>query len=781
MSTAQTISIVIPEDKNSDVSFRTILANYFYHWPLFAAGLLLAIATAYCYVKLSKPEFTINATLIIRDIKKSPNQESALSEIDLMNTSNLVENEIEVLKSMQLLSKVVKDLQLNVIYKTDEGLESEELYKTSPVKLVLIKPSDQIEKKQIKVVLIDNDTFTLKDPDGNTKNYKYNQLIKSSFGLWRLERKPEAVQYHGHSLNITVFDPESTALRYRKGIDVSIVNKLATIIALSMNDEIPQRGKDILNRLIFNYNLSGTEEKAMEIKNTLDYLDQKLIEVSEDLTVAEKGIEGYKSSRGLTDIASDIKTNLDSRQANDTRLIDVSVQLSIIEGIEKYINTSGNFEKAPATIGITDPALASLIEKLSILQLQREKLLATTPITNPDFDPINKQIAGVKDAIKENIRYIKTSLLATKEQLSGFNKTFETSIKNMPMQERQLVSIKRQQEIKEHLYTYLLQKREEVAISYASTVSNERVVDPAFVGPVKGSKKMIAISLFSILGFFLPIGIIYGRSKLQNKVTNVEDVKEALSLPTVAQIKLGNKRNCPAIIKADGTIFSEQFNLLRTKLYQRYSRRQTPECIITLVTSSTQGEGKTFISTNLAATLANINKKTVILELDFRKPQISGIFKLKAHHPGISDYLNGTAGIKEIIQVAPINSNLHVISSGATVDNPSDLLQNGKIDSLIAILHQSYDHVILDTPPVGLVSDPLILAHLAQLTLFVIRDNFTDKTELSFCKSLHDNQDLPNMQIIFNGEIDKYVLNSNSNYYPHETKRSIFSNLSTRF
>jgi len=778
MTAAQNTIIVIPEEKSSSASFRKIISSYLYHWPLFAVGMLAAIVLATFYVKLTNPEFTVNATMIIKDVKKSPDQ-SALSEIDLMNSSSLVENETEVLKSMQLMSKVVSDLQLNVIYKTDEGLKSAELYKSSPVKLVLIKPNDKIVKTQLNVVLKDKNTFALKDADGKTKNYPFNQLITTSVGLWRLETTTKANEYFGRSINITVLDPEGAALHYRKGIDVSIVNKLATIIVLSMNDDIPQRGKDILNQLIFNYNLLGSEEKATQIKNTLDYLDQKLMSVSQDLTVAEKGIEGYKSSRGLTDMTSDIKTNLDGRQLNDTRMIDVSVQLSVIEGLEKYINTSGNFEKAPATVGITDPALASLIEKLSLLQLQREKLLATTPETNPDFEPLNKQIAGTKEAIKENISYIKSSLLSTKQRLSVFTDAFETSIKNMPTQERQLVSIKRQQEIKEHLYTYLLQKREEVAISYASTISNERIVDPAYVGPVKGSKKMIALSIVAILGFFMPVGIIYGRSKLQNTITTVDEIKDAINLPVAAQIPAGNSPSATA--KLSGTIIGEHFRLLRTKLY--FMNAQTPArgCTVTLVTSGSEGEGKTFISTNLATALANINKKTIIIELDLRKPQLLGIYNLDANHKGITDYLNGKAALEQIIQKSASNSDLHMISSGGNVDNPSDLLQNGKIVELIAMLRESYDHIILDTPPVHLVSDTLIMAHLADITLFVMRQGVTIKDELLFCKNLNDKNELPNMKIIFNGVSERYGQKTPASYYTQEKKRTLYSNFWSRF
>ena len=565
---------------------------------------------------------------------------------------------------------------------------------------------------------------------------------------------------------------------------MSLSNKLATTVVLSLDDAVPQRGKDILNRLIFNYNLAGILEKNRKTKSTLDFLDQRLATLSGELTGAEKGIENFKSSQGLTDISSDSKISLENMQANDTQLNEVNVKLSVIEGIERYINSSQNSGKAPATLGITDPALTSLIEKLAQLQLQRDQLLATTPETNPDFEPINRQIATTRAAIKENVKNIKSSLVNTKQKLQTFNSGFESSIKNIPTQERQYVSLKRQQAIKESLYTYLLQKREEVSVNYASTLTNDRIVDHAYAGPAK-SKKSIAFAVALVLGIGLPAGLIYGRNSFTNKITTLQEIKDAIEIPVIAELPFEATQN-PIVINNSATAISEQFRTLRTKMHYLFGEKEHGR--VTLLTSSVPGEGKSFVSGNLALALAYSDRKTVLLELDLRKPQLTKNFNLPQNHPGLTDYITGKANLPAIIQASGIEPNLDLISSGTLVNNPSELLERKQLKELILNLRNIYDDIIIDSPPVHLVPDAMILSHLTDLTFYMIRQGFTEKTELNFIKELNDQKQLNNISLIFNG-IQRikygYGYKYNDKYYDLEKKnkshRSLFSDFSNRF
>ncbi|RYX87911.1 polysaccharide biosynthesis tyrosine autokinase, partial [bacterium] len=568
-------------------------------------------------------------------------------------------------------------------------------------------------------------------------------------------------------------------------IDVTLSNKLATTVTLTLNDPVPQRGKDILNRLIFNYNAAAGIEKRQETKNTLDFLDKRIDSLGIDLTKTEKKLESFKSSKSLTtDISEDSKISLQNLQANDTRLNEVNIQLSVIEGIVRYVNSPVNTGKAPATLGITDVALSSLIEKLATLQLQRERLLATTPETNPDFEPINRQIAITRTAIKENVKNIKSSLLSTRNKLQSYNSGFESSIKNIPTQERELVSIKRQQAIKENLYNYLLQKREEVSVSYASILTNDRIVDQAYSGTPK-SNKSLAFAVALVLGLGLPAGLIFARNSLSNKITTPQEIKDKLDIPVIAELPYEVTKNA-IVINGNTTAISEQFRALRTKMHYLYGEKEDGR--VTLLTSSVPSEGKSFVSGNLALALACSGRKTIILELDLRKPQLTKNFNLADHYPGITDYILGKVSLSDIVQASNLDHNLRFIGSGTNVNNPSELLEQKQLNDLILELRNQYDDIIIDSPPVHLVPDAMILSRLTDQTFYMVRQGFTEKLELPFIKELNDQKQLTNINLIFNG-IERlkygYGYKYNNKYYDLE-KRSkglnfMFNNISKRF
>jgi len=536
--------------------------------------------------------------------------------------------------------------------------------------------------------------------------------------------------------------------------------------------------------LPLNYNLAAITEKKRETQSTLSFLDQRLDSLTGELTQAEKGIETFKSSRGLTDLSSNSKISLENMQANDTRLNEVNVQLSIIEGIERYVNSSQNSGKAPATLGIADIALSNSIEKLAKLQLQRDQLLATTPETNPDFEPINRQIAATKAAIKENVRNIKSSLIDEQAKLQSLNSHFEASIKSIPTEERQYVSIKRQQTIKESLYNYLLQKREEIAVSYASTLADDRIVDQAYAVPIQ-TKPSLIYGLAVFLGILLPVGLVYGRNKLNTHITNLQDIKDVLEIPFISELPFDSSQSIIHDNDSNTNAISEQFRILRTKLY--YLKEEKEQGRVVLLTSSVAEEGKSFISRNLAVALAYAGRKTIILELDMRKPKIAEAFNLQREHPGISDFLKGTATRNDIIQGSGLVPNLDIIGSGSVVNNPSELLERRNLKDLLNSLKDVYDDIIIDSPPINLVADAIILSRLVDITLFIIRQGFIEKTDLHFIKELYNQKQLSNIYIIFNG-IQRakygYGYNYNNDYYNHKKNNffsSVFSDFASRF
>lgn len=777
----------LPGIKSQSLDLKNTINKYLYHWPLFVIGLLLTLTSAFVYLQKSLPLYEIKATLLIKDEKKTSDQQSAFSQIDPLNSSKIIENEIEVLKSKQIIEQVVKDLNLWVFYQKKEGIVNYDLYQSTPVKLTLSKFSGNYNEAPINLVIKDNKSFLLIMPNGKLKEFFFGESIKNNIGIWKLKPTQNLSQFKGSTINISLVDPEKLVLGYQKAIDVSLSNKLATAIVLSLKDQVPQRGKDILNRLIFDYNAAASLEKIRETKSTLDFLDQRIASLGGELTEAEKDIESFKSIRGLTDISDDSKIKLENMQASDTRLNEVNVQLSVIESIENYINSARNFEKAPATIGITDPALSSLIEKLASLQLQRERLLATTPETNPDFEPINRQLAATRAAIKESIRNIKSSLISTKDKLQFFNNRFESTIKSIPTQERQLVSIKRQQAIKENLYNYLLQKREEVSVSYASILTNDRIIDQAYAIPPDNTKKPITYAIAFLLGLTIPTSFIFARNSIfDDKIISSDEISESVKIPIIAELTFEPTPNTLVINDTNTTPLSEQFRGLRTKLYYLYGQKEHGR--VTLLTSSIVSEGKSFVTSNLAWSLACADRKTIILEMDLRRPKIADVFHLTKNYLGISDFLKGKLPITDVIRNSGYHPNLDIISSGSTIKNPSELLEKKQLKELILNLRNIYDDIIIDSPPVHLVPDAMILSRLTDQTLYVIRQGFTKKSELNFIREIDQQKALPNINIIFNG-IERikygYGYQYNTNYYnlikKNKSITSIFSDFSGRF
>ncbi|HEX7365844.1 MAG TPA: polysaccharide biosynthesis tyrosine autokinase [Pelobium sp.] len=784
----QITTLIIPEEPKKSLDIKGIVAEYFYHWPLFALVLFTCMAAALVYLHFVKPSYEITATLIIKENKKSPDQPSALSQIDLVSSSKQIENEMEIIKSNNLIRQVIKELDLNIAYHKKDGLILTDLYKISPVKLIEFNPvlpaqgktADKEKKRVAYIVIKDDKSFYLKTPDNKLKECAFSAYLSNPWGTWRLEPTPFLSEYKGATIQITFLDNEKLALEYQKAIDVSLTNKLSTSISLTLDDEIAQRGKDIINTLIYRYKRYGIEENELNAKATLAFLDSRLDSLTAELNVVERNIEEFKSSRGLTDISLESRINLENLQQNDKQLNEVNVKLNIIRGIENYVNAPDS-RQAPAPLEINDPALNYLVESLSKLQLQRDKLLAISPESNPDFDPLNRQIATTRASIKESVNNIKSSLLNAQSKLLAYNQELEGAIKKIPTEERLLVSIKRQQAVKEGLYTYLLQKREEIAANYATLVSTVRVVDQAYASKAKSSKKPLALAFALLLGLTLPIGIIYGRKLLGGKITALHQITNTVDIPVLGEIAFQRSKGLVSFKTLHANLVTEQFRTLRTNLYQLFGDKLNGR--ITLVTSSFPQEGKTFISSNLGVTLAQIARKTVVLDMNFREPSLAEVFNLSPQSVGITDYLNDHASLQEIIQKTDINPHLYVICSGAATSNPSELLEKTHFKSLITALQNNFDDIIINSAPAHLYPDAMIISRCADLTLYLIRQGVTSKDELEFIKGLSEKSQLNNIQILFNGvQKARYgAYNYGANYYNKGEKRTIFSDFWQRF
>lgn len=768
-------------------SLRNTLDTYLFHWPLFIIGIILAISCAFFYLQFITPVYELKATILIKDKSKAPQEKSTLQELDITNSPKLAESEIEVLKSRALIDQVVSDLELWVDYQQADGLKKVSLYKINPVAFKLLDSVGLLTRQTFIVKIKDEHSFYLKKTDGSLKEFSFNSALKNDFGIWKLQPTKNIKGFIGKEITIILNDPDEVAQAYQKNIDAILINKVAPAIGLTLNDNVAQRGKDVLDDLMISYNKNNLSEKNQATQNTLDFIDKRIVSIAGELNNSEKELEAYRSSKGVTSISLQSQAYLDNMRDNDKQLNEVNVQLNIIDYIEKNLNSSQNIQNASASLGQNYPTLNSLIEKLSLLQLQRDKMLATTPENNPIFEPVNRQIKGAKNDIRESIQNIKISLLATKEKLQLVSSKVESSIHNLPGQERELIDKTRQKDIKSNLYTYLLQKREEIAMSYASTLPDAEIVDRAYTSDFT-SKKTFTCGIAFLLGLILPAGFIYARNILNGKITTRREIEEGTDVLVFSELAYAKSPSKLVINDKNDIILSEEFKSLRTDL--NFLRENKDDCMVVLLTSSISGEGKSFISSNLGLALAISGKKTIILELDLRKPQILGFLNSSSTHPGISDYLTDNASKEVIIQNSNIHPKLDVISSGSLPDDPSELLELVGVDSLIHWLKSRYDCIIIDSPPVNLVTDAKLLARLADFTLYVIRQGYTYKSLLPYIKVLIQEQKLPKIKLIFNA-IEKgkygYGYYYGNKYYNAMGKTqgrfgdNIFYNFSKRF
>ncbi|MDO3643702.1 GumC family protein [Mucilaginibacter sp. L3T2-6] len=754
------IGVAKPAANDEPINIRALLIKYASYWPFFLVSLAIAFAIAIFYTKYFAPPSEVLATLMIEDHGTQPNeQKSSLVDfqaLEQVNAPKVVENEIEVLRSNQLIKDVVNYFQLWADYKLKGGIiKDQDLYSKSPVRINLIEVSTPIASQKINLRIADTGSYVLLEAKGKTIKRRFGDTIDNMGCRWTISANADLAHYIGDEIEIDVTDPEATVLGYQNRLKIEPQEKPATVINISLSDPNIKKSQDFINYLIFFYKKADLAEKGKITKSTLDFIDNRLASLSGQLNHAESNIEGFRSANGLTDINAQSQMYLQGMQTNGEKLNEINTQLSVINKLENYLNEPGNNSTIPSTVGITDQHLSELVQKLSDVELERNRLLATLPEKNPAFDPINRQIGLLKQEIKDGISGIKSSLSTMQKSVESYKSSIQSAIKSVPLQEHQLTGMSRQQSTKSSLYDYLLQQREAISLSYASSASAVRLVDAAHILPMKASKKLIPFGAALLLGLIFPAGFIYGRDLIKNSVTTRKSIELNTGLPVIAEISYIKLPSEIAFANRDNPEsfpLIEQFRHLRTQVNLAKNSPDNQGFAI-LLTSSVANEGKSMISTNLAVALASTGKKTLLVEMDIYKPAVSKVFGLPASS-GITDYLNGQNRLAGVVQETALYPNLNIIGSGAFVDNFSELLDQDRFGNMVSELKTKYDYILFDTPPVHAINDAFIIANHCDLTLYVTRFNHTSNSLLPFIHKLNADESLPNMKIVFNGLAD---------------------------
>ena len=749
------------------VNYQELLFRYIIHWPWFVASVLICLIGAWGYLYFQIPVYQVSASIIIKDDKKGGNSGSAdLENLGLggvITSAQSIDNEIEVLRSKTILKEVVNSLELYITYYDEDEFPRQEMYKTSPV---VVNLTAQEADKLSNAALIDMKLASDGGLDVNLKvglneyNKRFDKLpavfptnvgtfgftLRDSLSNGQVEGQKEV-----RHISAVVSQPFGVAKGYQWALTIAPTSKATSVATVSLINTNIQRGQDFINKLMEMYNRNTNNDKNEVAEKTREFINERIKIIDEELGNTEEKLETFKRNAGLTDISSDAQLAVSGNAEYEKKRVENGTQINLVRDLAKYINNPLNeYEVLPSNIGLTDNGLTTQLERYNELVVERKRLLRTSTENNPMIINLDMSIRAMKANVKAAIDGTLQGLLIVKADLDREASRFSRRISDAPGQERQYVSIARQQEIKAGLYLMLLQKREENAIMLAATANNAKIIDEPVAegGPVSPKPKMIYM-IALVLGVGLPVGIIFLTSFTKFKIEGRGDVEKLTRLPIVGDVPLtGEKNGSIAVFENQNNLMSETFRNVRTNLQFMLGNGQK----VILVTSTVSGEGKSFISVNLAISLSLLGKKVVIVGLDIRKPGLNKVFNISRKEQGITQYLsNPEKNLMDLVQASDVSKSLYILPGGTVPPNPTELLARDGLDKAIETLKKNFDYVIMDTAPVGMVTDTLLIGRVADLSVYVCRADYTHKNEYTLINELAEKDKLPSLCTVING------------------------------
>ena len=755
------------EQSEEQVNIQELLFRYLIHWPWFVVSIIICIACAWGYLRLTTPIYNISATVLIKDEKKGggASMSSDLEKMGLegfVSSSSNVDNEIEVLRSKSLAREVVNNLGLFVTYMDEDEFPSKELYHTSPVLVSLThQEADKLPgRMEINMILQPTGALGVQITVGEKEYRKQFDKLPAVFptdeGTIAFFANndtlsavcPENITNERH---ITAFinRPFSVLKEYVNSLSIAPTSKTTSVVVISLENTNTRRGRDYINKLLEMYNINANNDKNEVAQKTAEFIDERIGIISKELGSTEQDLENFKRSAGITDLSSEAQIALTGNAEYEKKRVENQTQINLVMDLQRYMK-GNEYEVLPSNIGLQDAASAGAIDRYNQMLVERKRLLRTSTENNPTIINLDTSIRAMRTNVQATLDATLKGLQITKEDLAREASRYSRRINDAPTQERQFVSIARQQEIKSGLYLMLLQKREENAITLAATANNAKIIDEALAddNPIS-PKKMLVYLAALVLGVGLPVGVIYLIGLTKFKIEGRADVEKLTSLPVVGDIPLADeKTGSIAVFENQNNLMSETFRNVRTNLQFMLENGKN----VILVTSTISGEGKSFISANLAISLSLLGKKVVIVGLDIRKPGLNKVFNIPKKEHGITQYLtNTTANLMDFVQPSDINKNLFILPGGTVPPNPTELLARGGLEKAIETLKANFDYVILDTAPVGMVTDTLLIGRVADLSVYVCRADYTHKAEFTLINELAENNKLPNLCIAVNG------------------------------
>ncbi len=761
-------------EEKSNFDFAVIYTTLILNWKWFVLSLIICLGAAHIYLRYATPIYQAAAKLLIKEEQNGRRGNSIQSSANLgiISNSNGIDNEMEILKSRTLAQQAVYDLKLYTTYRHEGRIKDHLIYGEQEVnvdmdyehlKKLNAPMSFKITREGRNYHVVGSYFVPIDDNSYNPGPVTVDKVITAlpatlgtRVGMVKFTQNGNYMLRDGESLKVTMIAPEIAAGKYVGSLSVSPSTKATSIAQLVITDEIPQRAIDYLKQLAIVYNRQANEDKNQIAVRTEQFINQRLEKINAELGNTEGQLENYKKRNNMVQLSMNASTAFSNADSYAQKLNEANTQVALLDELTKYMNEPSNrHQPIPSNVGLNDASATSLINKYNEIALQRNQLLHSASESSPTVTPLTSQLDDLQASIKRAMSQARAGLNIQRNSIASQQGKYQGQISNTPEQERILTQIGRQQEVKSGLYLMLLQKREENSISLAATADKGKLIDnPVFAGKVTPKDSIILMIAFG-LGLAIPALILFLLAFFRYKIEGHDDVAKLTKLPIIADVAIASDR---AKTKADivvhenkNNLMEEIFRSLRTNL--QFLMKEHDKVI--LMTSTTSGEGKTFIASNVAISFALLGKKVVLVGLDIRKPRLAELFEIDDHHHGITNLLikdNITwDDVNKQIVNSGVNSNLDLLMAGPVPPNPGELVTRKSLEETMDILKEHYDYIIIDTAPVGLVTDTLALGRIANATVYVCRADYTQKSSFGLINGLAYEKKMPNMSIVLNG------------------------------
>ncbi len=732
--------------QRKEFNLKEFFFKYLRYWPLLVTGIVVALFLAFLYVRYSTPIYRAKGSLFIDKQTTPGSRGQGLDEMFMFSGNMLnLSNEQQILKSRPLLRRVVRSLYLQVSYYNKGNIRSSNIYGNSPFRLEIISLKDLSSSFTLEIEA-EEQQFLLQ---GKNAAIPYGGIFETGMGMFRLHRnvRPALNAFESRMYTITFLSENSRASAIAGALTIKQSVDQATILDIEYESDNIRLCRDVVNQVMEEYASLIVEEKREISSITMQFIDERLDTLKYELESVETGLQQFREKNEVIDLNAQSQLFFGEMTEVNNRLNNLQVQVGIVDYLLQYIsNPSNQYRIVPVDLGIQEPTLTPLLTQYNTLQLQRNQTEQTVGPSHSSLISADINLGKLREQINEALQNVRKANNITIAQLQQQINRYQANIRSVPAKAKSLLDIERQQKIKQDLYLFLLQKREEAAISAAATIASSKPLEDATgsSNPIKPNGRNVYLIAF-LAGILLPVAIIFVLEILNDKVREREEVARLTSTPIIGEIGHAGEETL-VVQPGSRTVVAEQFRIMRTNVQYLTNKTEKP---VILVTSSVSGEGKSFVATNYGAALALTGKRTVILEFDIRKPRLLkglGMQTVK----GLSNYIIGHATIEEILQPVDKIENLYVIGCGPVPPNPSELLLDGRVTALFVLLKERFDNIVIDTAPVGLVSDAFTLSAHANASLYIVRQGYTLRRQLNMVEDLYQKKRLPGMGLVVN-------------------------------